>query len=126
MNADTAVSLCEVEKAYLAEIPNVYVDNIITEIIGREGGGEGDDYWTGLRTNETHYYWRIGDFPLGNDMPSNINECGAVDEDDGNRWHIHRCTDNRRAICTIGNQFLWKQIQQILCLFIRNYTINVR
>ena len=102
MNADEAVSLCEAENAYLAEIPNIYVDNIITEMVGEV------EPWIGLRTNDTHYYWRIGNFPLGDDTPSNdeMNMCGAVDNNEGSRWHIHECDSNRPAICMIGKQFL--------------------
>ena len=114
IDADAAISFCQSQNAYLAEIPNIYVDNVITEIIGDLGGG--NEHWIGLGTNATHYYWRIGDFPLGNDTPSDSdrNECGAVDGDNGNRWIIRNCNDdddNRRTICMIGKQFLWILIQ---------------
>ena len=101
-DTDQAVSFCEAENAYLAEIPNIYVDNIITEII--EGGK--DDYWTGLRTNSTHYYWRIGVFPLGEDTPLSSDRCGSVDNDNGNRWLDRACDSRRLVICMIGKQFL--------------------
>ena len=104
MTADDAVSFCEQNNAYLAEIPNIYVDNIITEIVGENG----DNCWTGLRTDDTSYYWRIGEFPLGNDtaLNDNINECGAIHGDLGNRWHIHNCGNLRNVVCMIGKQFL--------------------
>ena len=115
MNADEAVLLCEAENAYLAEIPNIYVDNIITEMVEDTNVRE---YWTGLRTNSTHYYWRIGGFPLGGDTlteGNEMNRCGRVDGHNGNRWKLHQCTSNgagagtgadRRVICMIGKQFL--------------------
>ena len=105
MDADAAISFCQSHDAYLAEIPNIYVDNVITEIV-REVG---EECWIGLRTNDTHYYWRIGDFSLGNDTPKNRfrNKCGIVDGNDGNRWIIRDCNENRRTICMIGKQFLW-------------------
>ena len=99
MTADGAVSLCESHNAYLQEIPNIYVDNIVTEIIGE------NLCWNGLRTNATHYYWRIGDFPLGDDSPTNIDVCGTVDADrNGNRWRLHDCSILLCAICMIGKQ----------------------
>ena len=100
LTVDEALSLCEDNNAYLAEIPNIYVDNIITEIVG-EGGGE---CWTGLRTNDTHYYWRSGEFPLGEDMPSNMNYCGSVNDNNGYRWHLHNCYVMIPAICMIGKE----------------------
>ena len=109
IDADAAISFCQSQNAYLAEIPNIYVDNVITEIIGDLRGG--NEHWIGLRTNATHYYWRIGDFPLGNDTPSDSDRCGAVDENDGNRWIIRDCDDTRRTICMRGKQFLWILIQ---------------
>ena len=54
IDADAAVSFCKSQNAYLAEIPNIYVDNVITEIIGDLGGG--NEHWIGLGTNDTHYY----------------------------------------------------------------------
>ena len=108
INADNAESLCEAECAYLAEIPNIYVDNIITEMVEDRNVRE---YWTGLRTNSTHYYWRIGDFPLGEESPLHEDRCGSVDDNDGNRWSIRGCGIIGRVICMIGKQFLWIQIQ---------------
>ena len=108
MNAEEAELLCEAENAYLAEIPNIYVDNIITVMVGDKNVR---DYWTGLRTNSTHYYWRIGDFPLGEELPLDKNRCGSVDDVNGNRWDIRGCGAIGRVICMIGKQFLWIQIQ---------------
>ena len=106
---DNAASSCEAENAYLAEIPNIYVDNIITEIIGGVGG---DDYWTGLRTSSTHYYWRIGDFPLGDDTPPRIDRCGTVEGNNGSRWNIRGRGAYRGTICMIGKQlFGYKYIR---------------
>ena len=110
IDADAAISFCQSHNAYLAEIPNIYVDNVITEIIGDLGGG--NEHWIGLRTNATHYYWRLGDFSLGNDRPSfSDSDCGAVNGYSGNRWIIRDCDNMRRTICMIGKQFLWILIQ---------------
>ena len=70
LTAEGAVSSCEDNNAYLAEIPNIYVDIIVTEIAGEDV----EDCWIGLKTNATHYYWRSGEFPLGEDIPDNMNE----------------------------------------------------
>ena len=113
LTADASVSLCESQNAYLAEIPNIYVDNIITEIV-REVN---ENFWIGLRTNDTHYYWRNGDFPLGKDTPSKMNECGAIHRNAVKRWRLYICDFMRRTICMIGKQFNWIQIQQLLSLF---------
>ena len=102
MTADEAVTLCEDNNAYLAEIPNIYVDNIVTEIVGEDG----EDCWIGMRTDDTHYYWRSGEFPLGEEIPDKMNECGEVSKSDGNRWHLHNCDDSNRALCMIGKLFL--------------------
>ena len=112
MTAGEAVSLCESQNAYLQEIPNIYVNNIITEVIGE------NECWSGLRTNATHYYWRIGDFPLGEDVPADVDECGTVDYSNGNRWKLRNCSIMLCAICMIGKQsfgyskfVVWLQIE---------------
>ena len=115
LTADASVSLCESHNAYLAEIPNIYVDNIVTDIVR-----EVYEYsWIGLRTNDTHYYWRNGDFPLGKDAPSEMNYCGSLTRNTQKRWRLYKCDIDiiRSAICMIGKQFHWLQIQQLLSLF---------
>ena len=89
----------------IAEIPNIYVDNIITEIVREDR----EECWIGLRTNDwiTHYYWLTGDFPLGEDTPSETNECGTIYDIADNRWHLHNCTTPQFCtICMIGKQSL--------------------
>ena len=105
-NWDEAVDLCESKNAYLAEIPNIYVNNIITDEIIEE-----DECWIGLETSDTEYYWRIGDFPLsapnsgvtvtGGDR----NECGTI----GRRviWDLRDCNRNCCYVCMKGKQFVW-------------------
>ena len=105
-NWNEAETLCEGENAYLAEIPNIYVNNIITdEII------EGKECWIGLRTNETNYYWRIGNFPLSdpNTTPTlesnDRNRCGIIGRGMEDRWNLRNCNDNRDyTICMKGKQ----------------------
>ena len=102
---DGAETLCEGENAYLAEIPNIYVNNIVTdEIIG------GDECWIGLRTNETNYYWRIGNFPLSdpNTSPTLVNydrnRCGTIGRGMEDRWDLKDCDDERCTVCMKGKQ----------------------
>ena len=103
VTAEGAVSLCQENNAYLAEIPNIHVDNIITEIVREDR----EECWIGLRTNDTHYYWLTGDFPLGEDTPSETNECGTIYDIADNRWHLHNCTTPQFCtICMIGKQSL--------------------
>ena len=104
---DEAVDLCKSENAYLAEIPNIYVNNIITdEII------EGEQCWIGLKTSDTEYYWRIGNFPLS--APNSgvtvtvgdRNRCGTIGRGEEDRWRLSNsnCNRNRCYVCMKGKQ----------------------
>ena len=100
-----AETLCEGENAYLAKIPNIYVNNIITdEIIG------GDECWMGLRTNDTNYYWRIGNFPLSTPNTSitleytEENRCGTIGRGIEDRWDLRNCNEKRCTVCMKGKQ----------------------
>ena len=102
---DEAEALCEGENAYLAEIPNIYVNNIITdEII------EGDECWIGLRRNDTNYYWRIGNFPLSdpNTTPTlgsmGMNRCGTIGRGMADRWNLKNCNKQDCTVCMKGKQ----------------------
>ena len=69
--------LCEEVSGYLAEIPNIYVNAVINQVIGRK------ECWIGLSTDNTDYSWRIGNFPLSHPkkivLPNNDkNKCGTI------------------------------------------------
>ena len=64
-----AVDLCEEENGYIAEIPNIYVNNVITDLLA-----ESDLCWIGLlKFTNIDYSWRIGKFSLG-DVETTSNE----------------------------------------------------
>ena len=84
-----AVDLCERENGYLAEIPNIYVNNILTDLLD-----EGDRCWIGLsKYKNIDYDWRIGNFSLGElGMLKNYITCGAIDT--RTRWKFDECESN--------------------------------
>ena len=89
--------LCERENGYLAEIPNIYVNNIISDEIV-----EGHRCWIGLTSNNSGYYWRSGGFPLSDpdtNSPLNLPDgdmCGLIGDD---RWDLFYCDITRE--CTV-------------------------
>ena len=94
-----AVELCKAENAYLAEIPNIYVNSFINWLIGR------DVCWMGLSTDSTDYSWRIGNFSLS-DMNREVNlsiidknKCGTIGVNGGGRWSLEHC--NIPQTCTV-------------------------
>ena len=92
-----AVELCKAENAYLAEIPNIHVNNYVNSIIGEA------ECWMGLSTNSTDYSWRIGNFPLSDTSRDvnyiNKNKCGTIGVNRGGRWSLEHC--NIPQTCTI-------------------------
>ena len=69
-----AADLCEEENGYIAEIPNVYVNNIITDLLA-----EGDRCWFGLlKFRNLDYSWRIGNCSLGDAGNTNIHSGGGI------------------------------------------------
>ena len=74
LNWNTAVDVCEGEDGYMAEIPNIYVNNIVTDLL------DGDDHcWIGLRKHKNlDYSWRIGNFSLGEAGTTTANSGGGV------------------------------------------------
>ena len=103
INWNGAETLCTDNNAYLAEIPNIYVNNRIRRLIG------GDECWIGLRTNETDYYWRIGNFPLSDPntviSQDNTDMCGTIGVNTGNRWGLKDCSILLScAVCMKGNR----------------------
>ena len=102
INWNGAETLCKDNNAYLAEIPNIYVNNRIIWLIG------GDECWIGSRTNETDYYWRIGNFPLSDPntviSQNNTDMCGTM-INNGNRWDLKDCNDSLSCtVCMKGNK----------------------
>ena len=100
---DGAEALCKDNNAYLAEIPNIYVNNRISRLI------RGDECWIGLRTNETDYYWRIGNFPLSDPntviSQNNTDMCGTIGVNTGDRWGLKDCSNTLScAVCMKGNK----------------------
>ncbi|KAI6655968.1 Lymphocyte antigen 75 [Oopsacas minuta] len=102
-----SVGYCESQNAYSVELPNIYVFNAITGIIGTH------ICQFGLRTNSSNYFWRIGDFPLGNDAPPiNVrNEYGVIGQGLEDRWGFESGNGGRRVICMIGPLTLEAPIQ---------------
>ena len=103
INWDGAETLCTDNNAYLAEIPNIYVNNRISRLIGE------DECWIGLRTNETDYYWRIGNFPLSDPntviSQNNTDMCGTIGVNTGDRWGLKDCSNTLScAVCMKGNK----------------------
>ncbi|KAI6648880.1 Latrophilin-3-like [Oopsacas minuta] len=99
MPADGAEIFCQSQSnSYLAEIPNIFVNNIILDIIG------GNHHHIGLRTNTTNYYWKIGDFPLGSEMPSSsdMNRFGIIGRGSEDEWDLVNSNDNEGVVCMIG------------------------
>ena len=69
-----AVDLCEEENGYIAEIPNIYVNNIITDLLGI-----GIRCWIGLtKFQNIDYSWRIGNFSLGDVETTGVNSGDGV------------------------------------------------
>ena len=59
----------------------------------------------GLKTNETNYYWRIGNFSLSD--PSTVvslkggdrNRCGTIGKGEEDRWDLKK--RNKKQDCTV-------------------------
>ena len=98
LNSIEAVELCEQESAYLAEIPNIYVNNIVAGVV------ESGYCWMGLTLMNTSYSWRIGDFPLApnqnSSAGSDITECGSIRF--VGSWIMRSCTSTRCTVCMRG------------------------
>ena len=104
-NWEGAVELCKAENAYLAEIPNIVVNNVLNAVI------ETDECWIGLSTGCTDYSWRIGNFSLSDtnrDVVLNINDtnkCGTIGVNGGERWSLKDCnTPQTCTVCMKGKQ----------------------
>ena len=104
MNWLEAVDLCEEENGYIAEIPNIYVNKIITDLLA-----EGDRCWIGLRNfRNIDYSWRIGNFSLGDVETTSGNGGGGVIWNENQntiekRWRIRsRSANYHCTVCMKG------------------------
>ena len=120
-NWEGAVELCKAENAYLAEIPDILVNDVIDWLI------KTDECWMGLSTDSTDYSWRIGNFSLSDtkgEVVLNINDtnkCGALGVNGGGRWGLEDCSDTQTCtVCMKGKQII------IPCnhLYLLNYKMN--
>ena len=104
-NWTEAAVQCEGESAYLAEIPNISVNKIITTVIGV------DECWIGLSTNSSAYSWRVGNYPLADPSTSiplsanDTNKCGTIGEGKDEIWDLKDCSIKLNcAVCMRGKK----------------------
>ena len=99
-NWTDSVELCKNESAFLAEIPNIYINDLITELIPYT-----EECYIGLYEDSTGISWRIGEFPVSE--PNSTSVATSTDIRYGTmhgsgKWSLGNGDTNRCAVCIRG------------------------
>ena len=96
-----SVEFCRNETAFLAEIPNIFINDIITSLILSN-----EECYIGLYEDSTGLAWRIGEFAV---TESNSNSVTATSADirygtmhESGRWNLGDGDTDRCVVCMRG------------------------
>ena len=97
-----SVEFCENESAFLAEIPNIDINSLITRLLTKN---EDEECYIGLYEDSTGVAWRIGDFSVTE--PNNNSVVNYTDLRYGTivrpgRWKLGNGDTNRCVVCMRG------------------------
>ena len=96
-----SVEFCKNETAFLAEIPNIFINDIITSLIPSN-----EECYIGLYGDSTGLAWRIGEFAV---TESNSTSAAATSADirygtmyGSGRWNLGDGDTDRCVVCMRG------------------------
>ena len=96
-----SVEFCRNETAFLAEIPNIFINDIISSLISSN-----EECYIGLYGDSTGLAWRIGEFAV---TESNSNSVTATSADirygtmhRSGRWNLGDGDTDRCVVCMRG------------------------